>query len=200
MTSALIDSLREDHRNIERLLAALERQVAIFAEGGSPDYEVMEGIADYFLDYPDHCHHPKEDALLAHLRRTCRAEASLLDALRFQHQTLHGSAVRFRRDVTAVLGESDIARSLVVRAALEFIDDQRRHMALEEARFLPLAEQLLSPTDDVEIEREITARVDPMFGPSGGEPYFQYLRDQLLAWERERADASSASPAGSLIP
>jgi hemerythrin-like domain-containing protein len=200
MSSSLIEALHDDHRNMERLLAALERQVAIFAEGGRPDYEVMEGIAEYFLDYPDHCHHPKEEALLAHLKRTCRAETSLLDALRFQHRTLRQSAQRFRRDVTAALGESDIARSLVVRAALAFIDDQRRHMALEEARFLPLAEQLLSPTESVELEREVSTRVDPMFGPLGGEPYFQYLRDQLLAWERERDDAILATPASGLTP
>ena len=58
----VVDTLREEHRNIARLLRALEHQVAIFSNADAPDYDVIVGVADYFLDYPDRCHHPKEDA------------------------------------------------------------------------------------------------------------------------------------------
>ena len=63
----VIYTLREEHRNIARLLNALEHQIEIFARAGAPDYDVIRGIAEYFLDYPDRCHHPKEDVVFDRL-------------------------------------------------------------------------------------------------------------------------------------
>src|SRR6202051_3979827 len=64
----LIEILREDHRNIETLLLVLERELDIFDRAEQPDYEVVQAIIDYFRDYPDRCHHPKEDAVFAKLK------------------------------------------------------------------------------------------------------------------------------------
>src|SRR6516164_3916189 len=122
MGAAVIDALRDEHRRMERLLAALERQVVVFARGERPDYDVIAGVADYFLDYPDRCHHPKDDALLKQLQREHPEAAAELGALAGEHQALHELAQRFRDCVTEVLGESDIARSTVVEAAAQFVE------------------------------------------------------------------------------
>ena len=50
---AVINILRQEHRNIERLLLVLERELAIFARGGRPDYEVIHAVIAYFQVYPD---------------------------------------------------------------------------------------------------------------------------------------------------
>ena len=50
--SALIEALREEHRDMARLLAALAHQITVFAEGRAPDYDVILGVSDYFLDFP----------------------------------------------------------------------------------------------------------------------------------------------------
>ena len=81
MGSAVIKTLREEHANIARLLSALEHQMLVFAGGDRPDYDVVQGVADYFFDYPDRCHHPKEDAVLAQMLRAHAAEASTIAAL-----------------------------------------------------------------------------------------------------------------------
>ena len=59
----IIERIRDEHANMAKLLDALERQVAVFDGGGKPDYEIVLSVLDYFLDYPDRCHHPKEDLL-----------------------------------------------------------------------------------------------------------------------------------------
>ena len=46
----IIDSLHEDHANLAKLLGALERQLALFDEGESPDYDIVRGVVDYCLD------------------------------------------------------------------------------------------------------------------------------------------------------
>lgn len=63
----MIDTLREEHRKMSRLLDALEHQIAVFERAGKPDYDVIRGIADYFLEYPDSCHHRKEDVIFEFL-------------------------------------------------------------------------------------------------------------------------------------
>ena len=57
----MLEVLRQEHRNIESLLRVLERELSVFDHGERPDYEILLAVIDYFEDYPDSCHHPKED-------------------------------------------------------------------------------------------------------------------------------------------
>ena len=185
----VIDALREEHRNLARLLRALEHQVAIFDDGGAPDYDVIVGVADYFLDYPDRCHHPKEEVIVRRLRAMHPAEASEFDLTR-EHSNMHELAVGFRQTVAELLADTDIPRQEIVDAAYEFIDHQRRHMFHEEASFLPLAERVMSADDWQAIDAELGTRADPVFG-GRVEAMFRTLSERLLAWEAEdeRAEA-----------
>ena len=49
----IIDSLRQEHRNIEKLLLVLERELSVFDRGERPDYQVIHAIIAYFLVYPN---------------------------------------------------------------------------------------------------------------------------------------------------
>lgn len=180
----LIEVLREEHRNMARLLAALERQVEAFAENHAPDYDVIRGVAEYFLDYPDRCHHPKEDAVFARLCETHLTNVAAIGDLASEHRRVHARARQFHDTVAALLNEADIARSVVVDAARQFISAERRHMRMEEQVFFPLADVLLTSADWLEIEREMTKRSDPVFGGKV-EAGFRKLSERLLAWERE---------------
>ncbi len=51
--AAVIDSLRQDHANLARLLAILDRQIAIFDAGGRPDYDIIDGVVEYCHGYSD---------------------------------------------------------------------------------------------------------------------------------------------------
>ena len=54
----ILDDLRQDHRNLSWLWDLLGRELNIFKEGGRPDYDLVEAILDYCINYPDLCHHP----------------------------------------------------------------------------------------------------------------------------------------------
>jgi hypothetical protein len=49
----IIDLLRQEHRNIEKLLLVLERKLSLFARGKRPDYEVVRAVIAYFEVHPD---------------------------------------------------------------------------------------------------------------------------------------------------
>jgi hemerythrin-like domain-containing protein len=59
----IIDILRQEHRNIEKLLRVMEQELAVFDRGERPDYEVFGAILEFFKMYPESCHHPKEDII-----------------------------------------------------------------------------------------------------------------------------------------
>jgi len=182
--ASVIEVLREEHRNITRLLQALEYQIDVFAEAGAPDYDVVGGVADYFLDYPDRCHHPKEDVVFAQLRQAHPKETAAIGDLAKEHRAIHEQAQQFRDTVNVLLNETDIARSAVVDAAHVFIEAERRHMRMEEERFFPLAERLLTRDSWQKVDAELIKRSDPLFG-ARVEEGFRKLSERLLAWEEE---------------
>ncbi|HVN02347.1 MAG TPA: hemerythrin domain-containing protein [Caulobacteraceae bacterium] len=195
MTS-VIEVLHEEHRNIGRLLRVLERQIDIFAAEDAPDYDVIVGVADYFLDFPDLCHHPKEDAIVARLAAAHPDRLAALGDLPGEHRALRQRAISFRETVSALLGETDIARSEIVDAARRFIDAQWAHMRREEEGFLPLADRLLAPADWTAIESELGRRRDPLFGGKV-EARFRALGERLLAWAAEDEETPSGNPSAS---
>ena len=72
----IIDSLRQEHRNIEKLLLVLERELSVFDRGERPDYQVIHAIIAYFLVYPNAYHHPQEDMIFEKLRSCDPAAAA----------------------------------------------------------------------------------------------------------------------------
>ena len=64
----IIERLSQEHRNIERLLAILERELQIFDRGDRPDYKVISAVISYFELYPEVYHHPQEDLVFAKLK------------------------------------------------------------------------------------------------------------------------------------
>ncbi len=46
----IIETLREEHRNIEDLLLVLEHELSVFDRSERPDYEVIQGVIRYFED------------------------------------------------------------------------------------------------------------------------------------------------------
>ena len=179
--ATVIEALREEHRNIERLLDALERQMDVFEADGPPDYDVVSGVTDYLLEYPDRRHHPKEDVVFRRLRDTYPRETSTIGDLLAERRLVHEWAGRFRDTVGALLSETDIARSVIVDAARQFIETERRHLQREAEQFLPLAERLLTPVDWRLIEGALAIGAETAFG---AEAKFARLGARLLAWEQ----------------
>ena len=112
--------------------------------------------------------------------------ASLAPEAIVQGAFLNSSAIAdtIREATENVLGEVEVPRSAFEQVARYFIDDQRRHMEMEEADIFPLALDVLTPEDWAEIDAKITAEQDPVSDPKTGEE-FQALRDAILAWDRE---------------
>lgn len=176
---SILDDIREEHANMAVLLRILDEQIEIFGAGGRPDYERLQDIVLYFADFPDECHHPKEDLIAEKLLEVAPERAARLRGLGELHEELSQLTRNMAHIVRRVLDEAELPRGQLVRAAKEFIESQRHHMHMEEEHFLPLADELLNEEDLSELDQELFARIDPLFG-SDAQRHYAMLRDFIV--------------------
>jgi hemerythrin-like domain-containing protein len=184
MVSEVMNRLQREHRNILKLLNALEHQLAIFDTTETPDYDVLAGIGEYFTGFPDRCHHPKEDLIFRKLRERDPEAAEIVGDLEAEHERIGTLARHFQEAVENVVSEVEVSREAFDAVAQHFIKDQRRHLQMEEERFFPLALEKLTAEDWAEIDARITDEDDPVFGAEASAE-FAALRNVLLRWEEE---------------
>ncbi len=171
----IIDRLSREHRNIEKLLAVLERELDIFDRGERPDYEVIKAVISYFEVYPEVYHHPQEDVVFAKLKARDPAGAARIGNLAGEHRKGAERLRRVANAVEGVLADREVLRQSVVDTVRDFIDHERRHMAMEDRDFFPAAARVLEPADWAEIAATVTTHKDPLFDDLA-EERFEALR------------------------
>src|SRR6202790_5103326 len=136
-TAMIIERLSQEHRNIERLLAVLERELEVFDRGDRPDYEVIRAVISYFEVYPEVYHHPQEDLVFAKLRTRDPVAAAKVGDLAREHHKVAERLRRVAHAVENVLADREILRQNVDTIVREFIAHERRHMTMEDRDFSP---------------------------------------------------------------
>jgi hemerythrin-like domain-containing protein len=178
----IIEILRQEHRNIEKLLQVMEQELTVFDRGERPDYEVFVAIVEFFKNYPDSCHHPKEDMIYEKFRTRDPGRAASVADLEAEHRE---GAVRLRRvarAIESVLNDQELLRESVDRIVRDFIDSERKHIALEEEVVFPAIVDTLQPGDWADIALTLADRYGP---PSEAdfEEQFSTLRRDILELE-----------------
>ena len=180
----VVEVLRQEHRNIEKLLRVLERELSVFDRGDRPNYEVVVGIIDYFKDYPDSCHHPKEDMIFDKLKSRDPAAAAKIGDLHAEHEEGASRLRRAAQAVERVLSDQDLVREDVDKIIRDFIGHERQHMKVEEQIFFPAALNALRPKDWADVALKLADRRDPLSEPDL-ERKFNMLRRKILEVEAE---------------
>ncbi len=180
----IMDQLREEHKNVARLLAVLERQLDLFDRAEHPDYDMLSAIAAYFVGFPEQVHHPKEDLVLARMREVSPKAAAEVGDLESEHERIGVQATVFRDAVTNVLHDAEMPRVAFHTVVRDFIAEQRKHMQMEETRFFPAAEKALGPADWEALDADAARVPDPLFGPKGSREFAKVYAD-IVAWEEE---------------
>jgi hemerythrin-like domain-containing protein len=171
--------LRLEHGNLSQLLRLIENQVAAADAGVPMDLELLSLACQYFSDYPDRCHHPKEDLVYKLLsKRSADASAGLGDLIG-EHRRLHELTEAFAESVRLARAEPQAAAPRARQAALKFTTAYRQHMRDEEERFFRLAEERLSKDDWATLDFV-------MF--DGDDPLFDHVAEQRFSALRQRIE------------
>src|SRR6516162_9923276 len=180
----MIELLRDEHRDIEQLLKVLEHELKVFDCRERPDYEVIQAIIDYFQDYPDCCHHPKEDMIFDNLRARNPLAARRIGDVEAEHRQETERLDRVAKVVRNILLDREISRETFSEVMRDFIDHQRGHMAMEERLLFPAAANALRPQDWQEIDLKWNDKTETLFNAAMEEKCYS-LRDRILRWGRE---------------
>jgi hemerythrin-like domain-containing protein len=141
--------LMEEHRVIERVLAALETGTQRLAAGQAVRPDFFVDVADFARGFADGCHHKKEEQVLF---RTMTAHglpgdtgpiAAMLDEHADGRQY-----VGAMRDAAARMASGDrVGRALVIECAQGYASLLRQHIYKEDHVLFPLADRLI-PADE----------------------------------------------------
>src|SRR6266567_7549590 len=159
----IIEHLSREHRNTETLLAVLERELEVFDRGDRPDYEVIRAVISYFEVYLEAYHHPQEDLVFAKLKARDPDAAAKVGDLAREHQKGAERLRRVAHAIDSVLADREVLRQDVDAIVRDFIEQERRHMMMEDRDFFPAALEALEPQDWTEIAAAVTGRKDPLF-------------------------------------
>jgi hemerythrin-like domain-containing protein len=163
----IIDQLRREHAGLAALLDVLDRQASVLAEaGGEPDNEALAALGEYFSDYPELVHHPKEDLIWRALKTRDGAAAAAIGDLEGEHRHLKELTRGFVAAIDAVLHDAEVRREVAAQIIRRFVDAERRHMEKEEKQFFPAAARALKPEDWAGIAARAGQRPDPLADPA----------------------------------
>ncbi len=183
----LIDLLREEHRNIEKLLGVLEQELGVFDRRERPDYETLQAVVDYFAEYPARCHHPKEDMIVDILKARNPTSAASLEDIEADHRQEDARLARLAHTLENVRTGGELPRQTVDDVVREFIAHERRHIEYEERALFPAALAALTEQDWTGIEARMCDARDPLFDRMIEEK-FRALAQKILQWEQENED------------
>lgn len=180
--SATLDVLRNEHRNMAKLLAILNREIQAFSKHKPVDFDLVDSILDYNLNFPDACHHPKEDVVYQRLNEQDPEAAKAVGDLAQEHEELHHLTKRFSIAVENVLNDQTLPRDWFTEIAEEYLRFMRRHMQMEEVVFFPAAQRALSDEDWQTVDEKVFSKTDPLFDDQADQRY-ESLRKAIMLTE-----------------
>ncbi len=162
--ASILGALRQDHKNMTRLLNLLERESNRIQAEQDADIERMQDVMHYMTVYPDAVHHPKEDRIYAELKRV-RPELSVgFSRITLDHQSIAEQGLRLRNDIELVQAGAMVKRNTMVRDALHYANTLRNHMQWEELDlFRRIEEMIRSGHGHLETD-DFPVAADPVFG------------------------------------
>jgi hemerythrin-like domain-containing protein len=165
--------IKEEHRTLARMLAAMQAWIARTREGdGERYFELFDAMLHYVENVPDRLHHPKEDEVLfAALAARTSAANPLIRELEADHARGEPLIVGLRGAFHAYSYGTLDGLNQLAAAVDEFIEFYLGHMRKEEQQLLPLALAHLTVDDWQRVARAFGDHADPLFGAELADDY-----------------------------
>lgn len=167
-----------EHERIGQVLDILDQQIDLMEHGSESDSELLELAVEYFLTFPDTCHHPKEDLLFRQMRKHSSDDTTFVGDLIRDHLDLS----QLTNNVSEMLG-ARTAGSPLTKDALDelkvFLKSYRDHLQTENVSFFPHLLQTLSQEELDIVDFSLFDASDPVFIQQTEERFSQ-LRDEIL--------------------
>ncbi len=144
------DTLKEEHRVIERGLVALDRAVERLELGEEVPREILEKAVDFIRGFADGCHHQKEeDILFPYLeKKGLTRDQGPVAVMLAEHDVGREHVRGMSEAIEAGAHQAFVAHA---RAYLELLGD---HIAKEDSVLFPMADQMMTTVESEELSGE----------------------------------------------
>jgi hemerythrin-like domain-containing protein len=139
------DVLMEEHRVIEKVLAALEIAANRLAAGQEISMDFFTQAADFIKNFADGSHHKKEEGILftALEENGMPREAGPLGVMLMEHEQGRHFTRAMREGAEKVLAGDDSAKQQVIQNALGYAALLSQHIQKEDQVLFPMANQVI---------------------------------------------------------
>lgn len=168
-----IDQLARDHRNMRQILDIVDQEMQVYREGGTPDFDLLQLIMDYSLNYPELVHHPREDAVLRCLAQQDPDGGAAVGDLPGEHRKLSELTHRLAAAIGNAARDTVMPRDWLDAIATEYLSRLRTHMADEERILFCRALAALTDEDWAAVEAHTRNLDDPLFGGKVADDYLR---------------------------
>jgi len=151
-----VDNLEEEHRVIQSVLQAMERESESLQAGETLRTRFWLDVSEFLEKFADGCHHAKEEDLLFPALAECGIpeQGGPIGVMKEEH--VQGRMLRQRIHAAAMTGDG----SALVEASRGFVHLLREHIQKEETVLFHMARHVLSAEKTAELE-EAFAGQDP---------------------------------------
>lgn len=176
----LYQQLREDHKNLVKVLDVLEREITLYdtrEEPGSekPDVLLILDIMDYIQHYPERFHHPLEEAAFDYLNEHNMGDAEAIAAIRAEHKALELGSSKVRTLIDSInLGEA-VSLNTLHDALTQFHAEQLDHLRREEKTVFKDI-HVLDDAASEDILARVEHRHDPLFAETATQQFDELLK------------------------
>lgn len=190
--------LKSEHRVIEQVLDCLER----IAEDGEAkrqvDVDSARKALDFFRFFTDHCHHGKEEK---HLFRLLEARGFSQDCGPVGRMLCeHELGREYLRQLAATVDQAAAGHVAAPQTFLDqvrgYVQLLREHIAKEDQRLFPMADQVLSEADQAELIRSFRHTETHEMGTGAHERYLRVAEELAARYGVARATESERHCAG----
>jgi hemerythrin-like domain-containing protein len=180
MQPTAVRIIREEHTAIACVIHSLEYVAQRLEEGGKPNFRLLHAMLEFIDEYPEKCHHPKENRYLFKiLRERSPSAGRLLDELETEHTRGDELLKDLRRALERYELEGRSALAAFNQLVTRFAEFHWQHITKEEDVLMPIARKVLTDADWREISEAFLKNDNPLAGLNPKEHYAQ-LFDRIL--------------------
>lgn len=179
MQHEAISLIKAEHRSLAAVIDAMDHVVRKTGEASAdPDFRLLHAMLYYIREFPEHRHHPSEDAsLFALLMQRSDAADEVIRELEAEHD--QGESMLAMLTVALSSWEAGRPDGITRFAAAlkRFSEFYWRHMDKEENQVLPIAQTELTEEDWRSIRDTFASHADPLLGKRLGDEFAALFSD-----------------------
>lgn len=183
----LLEKLKKDHENLEKILALLTVQLDHFFAGRESNFDLKIELLEYLETYADQMHHPLENLIFDTAKNKVDEKRELLERLQSQHKSLIQLTRKFRQSLENILQGGVMPRNELEVQGREYVALQRQHISLEEQEAFPIIDAALNEYEWNQIIASMPSHDDPVFD-APDKIRFQTLVEYLSQSENLKVD------------